>query len=75
MAPLGIRFLCKNFRILDACAPNRSLVLEKMSTKPKIMEHKTKVNFNFQLLLNLKGVILTKLIPGVSEHACSCLIT
>lgn len=34
MALLGMRFLCKNFRILEACAPNLSLVLENMSTKP-----------------------------------------
>lgn len=34
MALLGIRFLCKNLRILEACAPNRSFVLENMSTKP-----------------------------------------
>lgn len=34
MALLGIRFLCRNLRILEACAPNRSFVLENMSTKP-----------------------------------------
>lgn len=34
MALLGMRFLCKNLRILEACAPNLSLVLENMSTKP-----------------------------------------
>lgn len=42
MALLGIRFLCKNLRILEACAPNRSLVLENMSTKPEGTNHKCK---------------------------------
>ena len=35
MALLGIRFLWRNFRIFEACAPNRSLDLEKMSTNPE----------------------------------------
>lgn len=51
MALLGIRFLWRNFRIFEACAPNLSLDLENMSTNPKIKKEDTHIRC-IMLLVN-----------------------